>query len=146
MNKLKPKTMKINETTKTVGEILFENPFARETDLTLYREYIKRMLNKNPFDISYGEVSYKVQRGELAGYDTVSRIRRQLQEKNPHLRGVSWDKRHEKQDKVKKDLGYHIKGDYITQTRMPVASEIIRLAKDVNKQLKMFGGTYEKTN
>ena len=80
--------MKINETTKTVGEILFENPFARDTDLFLYHKYIEKMLSKNPFDISYGEVSYKIQRGELAGYDTVSRLRRQLQEKNPHLGGV----------------------------------------------------------
>ena len=100
--------MKINETTKTVGEILFENPFERDRDLYLYHKYIEKMLSKNPFHISYGEVSYKVQRGELAGYDTVSRLRRQLQEKNPNLRGVNWNKRHEKQDKVKKDLGYQV--------------------------------------
>lgn len=41
---------------------------------------------------------------DLTMADTITRLRRKIQEDNPDLRGTKWEERHEKEEKVIKDL------------------------------------------
>jgi len=44
--------------------------------------------------------------GKLTSSDTITRVRRLVQEENPSLRGKKYIERQAKQEKVKKELGY----------------------------------------
>ena len=44
--------------------------------------------------------------GRLTSSDTITRVRRLVQEETPELRGKKYDERQAKQSQVKKDLGY----------------------------------------
>jgi len=44
--------------------------------------------------------------GKLTSADTITRVRRLVQEENPSLRGKKYVERQAKQEKVKKELGY----------------------------------------
>ena len=44
--------------------------------------------------------------GRLTSSDTITRVRRLIQEENPELRGKKYNERQANQTKVKKDLGY----------------------------------------
>jgi hypothetical protein len=44
--------------------------------------------------------------GKLTSADTITRVRRLIQEENPELRGKKYEERQAKQSIVKKDLGY----------------------------------------
>ena len=44
--------------------------------------------------------------GKFTSSETITRVRRKLQEEFPDLRGKNYDKRQAKQSEVKKDLGY----------------------------------------
>lgn len=44
--------------------------------------------------------------GKLTSSDTITRVRRLVQEENPALRGKKYIERQAKQEKVKKELGY----------------------------------------
>lgn len=44
--------------------------------------------------------------GKLTSADTITRVRRLIQEENPELRGNKYNQRQANQTKVKKDLGY----------------------------------------
>jgi hypothetical protein len=44
--------------------------------------------------------------GRLTSSDTITRVRRLVQEENTELRGKKYDERQAKQSQVKKDLGY----------------------------------------
>ena len=44
--------------------------------------------------------------GKFTSSETITRVRRKLQEEFPELRGKNYDKRQAKQSEVKKDLGY----------------------------------------
>ncbi len=44
--------------------------------------------------------------GRLTSSDTITRVRRLVQEETPELRGAKYNQRQDKQSSVKKDLGY----------------------------------------
>jgi hypothetical protein len=44
--------------------------------------------------------------GKLTSSETITRVRRRLQEQYPELRGAKYNQRQANQEKVKKDLGY----------------------------------------
>lgn len=44
--------------------------------------------------------------GKLTSSDTITRVRRLIQEENPELRGKKYNERQAKQSIVKRDLGY----------------------------------------
>jgi hypothetical protein len=44
--------------------------------------------------------------GKFTSSETITRVRRKLQEEFPELRGKNYDERQAKQSQVKKDLGY----------------------------------------
>lgn len=47
--------------------------------------------------------------GDITNADTITRVRRKLQEEHKHLRGKLWAVRHGHQEEVQKELGYKIK-------------------------------------
>lgn len=52
------------------------------------------------------ELLKKIHDKELPSFDTISRIRRKLQNEYKELRGIYYEERQEKQKKVKEELGY----------------------------------------
>jgi hypothetical protein len=44
--------------------------------------------------------------GKFEHPDTITRVRRRIQEEYPHLRGAKYNERHKHQEKVKEELGY----------------------------------------
>jgi hypothetical protein len=44
--------------------------------------------------------------GKFEHPDTITRMRRKIQEEYPHLRGAKYNERQKNQEKVKEDLGY----------------------------------------
>ena len=49
-----------------------------------------------------------IKNGHLCNAQSITRIRRLLQMKYPHLRGAMYHERHNQQAKVKADLGYAV--------------------------------------
>ena len=41
---------------------------------------------------------------KLPSYESISRCRRKIQEKNPHLRGEKWNERHGRASKIRKEI------------------------------------------
>ena len=84
--------------------VLIKDAKTRDCDVSLYSEILKKY---GKLYISAGDLMHQVKSGELPSYDRVSRVRRLVQVENPSLRGLEWSKRHhERQTKVRQDLGY----------------------------------------
>jgi len=81
---------------------------ARDNNISLYNIYLTEKMNV-PLDAQYIDVMFGIYSGKYPTMDTVSRLSRQIQQQNPHLRGKNWEKRHGQQREVKKDLGYNAK-------------------------------------
>jgi len=81
---------KLKHTELKVHEILLDNPEARDDDNLLLSEYLKTL--------EYGDfarIATEIKDKKIATmFKTVERTRRKVQEKNPHLRGEAWLKRH----------------------------------------------------
>ena len=83
--------------------ILEEKIAARSENIDLYYIYIKRHYGiKDTTDILtfFVEIIHK----RIPSFDTVTRLSRQIQQQNPHLRGKNWEKRHGQQREVINDL------------------------------------------
>lgn len=99
--------MNKKDLTNKVTLVLIENITARDCDVTLYIGILKMY---GVLYISAMQLLWDVKDGRVPSYDTITRLRRKVQEENESLRGDIWRKRHfEKQQKAKKDLGYAIK-------------------------------------
>ena len=77
------KTTEIKKVHTMVKEILIKSVKARNSDAYLYCKVIEK-ISKGASDRPFKEVIADV---DLPKYDTVTRIRRKLQEKNPNLQG-----------------------------------------------------------
>ena len=99
--------MNKKDLTNKVTLLLLENNNARDCDITLYIGIAKI------YGVLYGtaiQLLWDMKDGRMPSFETISRIRRKVQEDNESLRGEKWATRHnEKQIKAKKDLGYAIK-------------------------------------
>jgi len=42
--------------------------------------------------------------GKLPSYESISRCRRKIQEKNPHLRGEKWNERHGRAKEIRREI------------------------------------------
>lgn len=99
--------MNNNDLTQKVTLALINSIDARDCDVTLYICILKMF---NSQHITAIQMMYDVKNKKLPSYDTISRLRRKVQEENEMLRGNIWARRHnEKQEKAKSDLGYAIK-------------------------------------
>lgn len=93
-----------------VESLLKENPILRDDDKKLCaRIWVNQCGGKqNAMDISMYAflVNWTMDKSPLYSQESIGRCRRQLQEKNPLLRGSKYIERHEAQKDVKKKLGY----------------------------------------
>ena len=88
-----------------VKHILTHLPDTRDNNISLIEIYYK--MNHNIyFWIETGILFRKLQNKQIPSFETLARFSRQIQEKNPELRGKEWLKRQRKQMKAKEDLGY----------------------------------------
>ena len=77
------KSSEIKKVTPMVKEVLIKSVKARNSDAYLYCKIIEK-ISKGASERPFKEVIADV---DLPKYDTVTRIRRKLQEKNPNLQG-----------------------------------------------------------
>lgn len=75
--------MKFTTVEKEIKPILKDNNLTRADDMLLYAEYLK--LKGGNMNKAFLDRKYRLING-LASYETVSRVRRKLQEVNPKLK------------------------------------------------------------
>lgn len=80
------KEKEIKKTHTLVKEILIKSPKARNSDAYLYYKVIEK-LNRGSSNKPFKEVLFNLEEMGLPLYDTVTRARRKIQEKNPELQG-----------------------------------------------------------
>ena len=92
-----------------VADLLINVPETRDDDKLLCCFYWRDELESQGKDTStlhmqnfFIEYTF----GNLPDAQTITRIRRLLQQKNPMYRGLKYEKKLQKQAEVKKDLGY----------------------------------------
>ena len=55
-------------------------------------------------DVDGKEILSMLANHELPSYESISRCRRKIQEKKPHLRGEKWNERHGRAKKIRKEI------------------------------------------
>lgn len=107
----------MNKLIKTkVADILLRHPETQDNDRELIVRYWKgeiaelqdiarEKLQSMPY-FSLDSFFAAFMTGGFTSPDTITRARRQVQEKYPQFRGKKYKERQAKQDEVKKDLGY----------------------------------------
>ena len=55
-------------------------------------------------DIDGKEILHMLASHKLPSYESISRCRRKIQEKKPHLRGEKWDKRHGRAKEIRREI------------------------------------------
>lgn len=70
---------------KAIEPILATDPFTRADDMLLYLEYLRRMGAAGDLAAVLSDRKYRIAYG-IAPYETVSRVRRKLQERYEDLR------------------------------------------------------------
>ena len=100
-------TKKIFVTAQKVRELLTEHPHMRDSDDKLVSNYWVlelKALDINVDDISGKEMLSLFVNKRLTKPDIITRAKRKAQQKNPHLRGETWDERHGIADNVKDEI------------------------------------------
>ena len=98
--------MKILNYKKKVKEIMEQYPETRDNDLTLYSLLISK-LNYSGYSYSFNQIVEFINFGILPDIQYISRCRRFVENESPELRGLLYEKKHERyQKEVKEELGY----------------------------------------
>ena len=86
-----------------VVNLLAKHPSLRDSDdrltATIWYQNVKNVKN-----IDAMTLLHKFAEGKLPSYESISRCRRKVQEEKPELRGLKWEKRHNRQKKVKQEI------------------------------------------
>ena len=114
--------MRINMQDK-VKEILINKPNTKDNDFYLmywiwneefYNLKSEQMNHSDSFDrIDVMRLLRLLNNKELTHPSAIMRARRKVQENNPLTRGKLWEKRHQEQLQVQRDLGYQAFGDEV---------------------------------
>jgi hypothetical protein len=94
---------------KTVIDLLMQYTDFKDNDQQLVAWYWKLEMEAMGYPSSTTPTAHflKIMAfGKLTSSDTITRVRRLVQEETPELRGKKYDERQAKQSQVKKDLGY----------------------------------------
>lgn len=75
----------LNTLENDIEAILLNDPFTRADDMLLYLEYLRRIGAAGDLAAVLSDRKYRIAYG-IAPYETVSRVRRKLQEKHKDLR------------------------------------------------------------
>lgn len=70
----------------TVRQILLENPATRDDDMLLYSAFLAKFMIVHPSETFY-EVCATAKRRKIPSYESITRARRKVQEKEPLLQG-----------------------------------------------------------
>ena len=70
----------------TVKQILIENPATRDDDMLLYASFLAKFMIVSPYETFYEVMSTAKQR-RIPSYESITRARRKVQEKEPLLQG-----------------------------------------------------------
>lgn len=97
--------MNIQPIKEDVKHILSETEQTRDDDYALYYFFLLKKGYK-PSEMTAHELLKLQSKEALPSIQTISRIRRLLQQENVALRGSKWDERHNQQEQVHEDLGY----------------------------------------
>ena len=98
--------MDINQ---TEIEMLTQYPDFKDNDNQLFAWFWKLEMEKMGYPSSNTPTANFLKLmafGKLTSADTITRVRRHVQEESPELRGKKYEERQAKQSIVKKDLGY----------------------------------------
>jgi hypothetical protein len=95
--------MKKGELKREVMEILMTSKDSRDNDNLLIAIVWGTRVKGHTNTYAFLEA---LSQGNLPSTETICRLRRQIQEKDPSLRGEKYNERMGKQEEVKKDLGY----------------------------------------
>jgi len=88
---------------ETIREILLSNPGARDDDFQLASLYAQKNYPKGV--PSFTRVLVDMKSGNMPGFDTITRLRRKLQQHYPVLRGADYKRRKNiMQPKVAQDM------------------------------------------
>lgn len=91
-----------------VQQILEKQQATRDDDVLLFEQVLNHF-GFNPTIKAVSSYIRAVNLKELPNYDTITRLRRRLQQQHEYLRGKLWEERHtHKQDRAKSDLGYAV--------------------------------------
>ena len=96
-------------TLEKVANVLVKYPGTKDDDRLLCVYYWHEELieqGKSPSNMDTPDFFLMYTYGGLTEAQTITRLRRKLQMEVPELRGAKWKAKQEKQEKVKKDLGY----------------------------------------
>tara|TARA_R100001082_G_scaffold106772_1_gene79958 strand:- start:3904 stop:4206 length:303 start_codon:yes stop_codon:yes gene_type:complete len=96
MKYIKEKTINI------VSNLLMNHPHLRDDDNKLLATVWYHKMDKIEEPVM--DFLHVLANGELPSSESIRRCRQKLQELNPQLRGQLWNKRHQMQDQVKKEL------------------------------------------
>ena len=91
---------KINQDLATrVEYILNKWPLTKDNDMLLVAQYwaLESQFTANH---SAYDVFNAMKTGKFSSFESITRSRRKLQELNPALRGITWEKRHNRQTEV----------------------------------------------
>jgi hypothetical protein len=94
---------------KTVIELLTQYSDFKDNDQQLVAWFWKLEMEAHGYPASNTttQTFFKLMAfGKLTSSDTITRVRRLIQEETPELRGKKYNERQAKQSIVKKDLGY----------------------------------------
>jgi len=87
---------------KVIENVLGNYPGTRDNDSYCYERVLERYgVSKN---MRYTTLEKRVRDGVLPSRDTVTRLRRKVQEENPSLRGELWTPRHTYAKQVAKSM------------------------------------------
>jgi hypothetical protein len=94
---------------KTVIELLTQYSDFKDNDQQLVAWFWKLEMEAHGYPASNTptQTFFKLMAfGKLTSSDTITRVRRLVQEETPELRGKKYNERQDRQSSVKKDLGY----------------------------------------
>ena len=87
---------KNNELNNLVENILDDHPETRDDDLKLF-VWVCYHTHPSLLNETLSKAFWNHDENGLPSFETITRIRRKVQEKNPRLRGTLYEKRHHKE-------------------------------------------------
>ena len=92
---------------KEVEIYLNKYPLLRDNDDRLMANiWAKYIGSRDDMDgpESWKDMLSLLAKGKLPSYESISRCRRKIQEKNPHLRGEKWNERHGRAKEIRREI------------------------------------------
>ena len=86
-----------------VEKFLTRYPLLRDNDERLMANIWSSHIG-NLEDIDGKEILHMLASHKLPSYESISRCRRKIQEKKPHLRGEKWNERHKRAKEIRKEI------------------------------------------